>query len=270
MSKDEDQRPDPVSEILLSARDWVYDHYQSAYVLGTSYILWSLFGPDLVLFGFFWALTQIVGYLLEPCVNPHLLRYGPGLVRLEDNGERRIALTFDDGPGPETPLLLDVLAKHQVSATFFMIGEQVAAFPETVRRIQAAGHSIGNHTWSHPNLMLKSPQSTEAEFARTQKEIVAITGVMPQTFRPPFGFRAPWTHRAAVGQGLRQVLWSLNPRDFQQPGAQVIVSRVKEAVANGEIILLHDGRAACPQTIEAVDILIPWLKEQGYQFVTLA
>jgi peptidoglycan/xylan/chitin deacetylase (PgdA/CDA1 family) len=164
---------------------------------------------------------------------------------------------------------LDVLAKHQVSATFFMIGEQVAAFPETVRRIQAAGHSIGNHTWSHPNLMLQSPQSTEAEFARTQKEIAAITGVMPQTFRPPFGFRAPWTHRAADGQGLRQVLWSLNPRDFQQPGAHVIVNRVKAAVANGEIILLHDGRAACPQTIEAVDILIPWLKEQGYQFVTL-
>jgi peptidoglycan-N-acetylglucosamine deacetylase len=266
---DDKGSPDLVTEILLSARDWVYDHYQAAYVLGTSYILWSLFGPDLRSFGFFWAITQIGGYLLEPCVNPHLLRYGPGLVRLEESADKQLALTFDDGPGPDTPLLLDLLAKHQVIATFFLIGEQVAQYPEMVKRIYDAGHKIGNHTWTHPNLMLRSKGSTQSEFLKTQNAIEQLTGERPQIFRPPYGFRAPWTHRAAKSLELRQVLWSLNPRDFQNPGTDLIVERVKSAISSGTILLLHDGRGRCPQTLAAVDILLPWLKEQGYQFVGL-
>lgn len=261
---------DPLTRVIVEVRDWVYDHYPSAFVLGTFCIFYTMFMPDLKLFLIFWVPCLLVGLLLEPCVNPENLTYGAGLVRLTPAGnEKPLALTFDDGPGPSTPQLLELLQRQDIKATFFLIGQQIEKYPQTVRLIHEAGHVIGNHTYSHPSLLMSSPSATEEELRKTQDLVVSLTGRAPGIFRPPYGYRAPWTAKSAATVQLRQVLWSLNPRDFQHPGVGVLVRRIESKVRAGDIILLHDGREECSQTLEALEIVIPKLRAAGFHFESL-
>jgi peptidoglycan-N-acetylglucosamine deacetylase len=159
-----------------------------------------------------------------------------------------IALTFDDGPNPEwTPKLLDILAKHDVKATFFMLGKFAEAQPELVRRVAAEGHLVGDHSWSHPKLSQCSAKLIEEELKRTKDTLEQIVGAPVRFFRPPFGARRPAVFRIARQLGLEPVLWNAMTNDWSEPLAEKIAATLCEKVdalarrgcaAN---IVLHDG-----------------------------
>ncbi|MGA7341786.1 MAG: polysaccharide deacetylase family protein, partial [Terracidiphilus sp.] len=159
-----------------------------------------------------------------------------------------LALTFDDGPNPAwTPKLLDLLAGHGVRATFFLLGQFAQAEPELVRRIAAAGHRIGNHSWSHPHLSSTPAAKIREQLARTSQTLEQIIGAPVRFFRPPFGARRPAVFRIARSMGLTPVLWNAMTSDWSEPSAE----RIVEALA-GKIdrntrrgfatnLVLHDG-----------------------------
>lgn len=163
------------------------------------------------------------------------------------NDPNQMALTFDDGPNdPHTMHLLDVLARHNAKATFFLIGKYVRQRPEIARAIQAAGHEIGNHTDSHPNLVLVSAARLRQELNDCNKALEDALGSKVTLFRPPFGGRRPNVLRTARGMGLSPVMWSVTGYDWSAKSAAEIVKRVTEQVESrrrpqAEIVLLHDG-----------------------------
>ncbi len=172
--------------------------------------------------------------------------FGPTLIAPARPGE--LALTFDDGPNPAwTPNLLETLARHDVRATFFMLGSRAEAKPALVRQIAAAGHLIGNHSWSHPNLALSSTSRIEEELSRTSRTIEQITGAPVRFFRPPFGARRPAVLRIAKRLGLTPVLWNAMTSDWEDPSADAIASRLIHTIdklasrGHAANIVLHDG-----------------------------
>jgi peptidoglycan/xylan/chitin deacetylase (PgdA/CDA1 family) len=159
-----------------------------------------------------------------------------------------LALTFDDGPNPAwTPRLLDILATHQVRATFFLVGSYAQAEPALVRRIAAAGHLIGNHSWSHANLALTSASRVREELVRTCETLEQITGAPVRHFRPPFGARRPIVFLLARQLGMVPVLWNAMTTDWKEPSADKIAEQLAEKVDHLKMrglaanIVLHDG-----------------------------
>jgi peptidoglycan/xylan/chitin deacetylase (PgdA/CDA1 family) len=159
-----------------------------------------------------------------------------------------LALTFDDGPNPAwTPRLLDILATRQVRATFFLVGSYAQAEPALVRRIAAAGHVIGNHSWSHANLALTSASRVREELARTNETLEQITGAPVRHFRPPFGARRPIVFQLARQLGMVPVLWNAMTTDWSEPSADRIAEQLEEKIDHLKMrglaanIVLHDG-----------------------------
>lgn len=171
--------------------------------------------------------------------------YGRTLTHGSDPNQ--MALTFDDGPNdPHTMHLLDVLARHNAKATFFLIGKYVRQRPDIARAILAAGHEIGNHTDSHPNLILVSAARLRQELADCNKALEDALGQKVTLFRPPFGGRRPNVLRTARGMGLTPVMWSVTGYDWSAKSAAEIEGKVTRQVDSsgklqGEIVLLHDG-----------------------------
>jgi peptidoglycan/xylan/chitin deacetylase (PgdA/CDA1 family) len=190
-------------------------------------------------------------------------------------GSEQIALTYDDGPNdPHTLKLLDVLAKHGVPATFFMIGRHVQQRPDIVRAVAQAGHAIGNHTFTHPRLIFKREAQTRAELADCRQALEDAIGKHSNLFRPPFGGRRPATLRMARELGLHTVMWNISGRDWNAPPAAEIEKEVARQVRGGDVILLHDGGhrgldADRAQTVTATDNLMRRCADQGYKFVTV-
>ncbi len=192
-------------------------------------------------------------------------------------GSKQIALTFDDGPNdPHTLRLLEVLAKHGVSATFFMIGRYVRARPDIARAVASAGHVIGNHTFSHPLLIFRSEAQTRAELADCRQVLQDTIGQHSNLFRPPFGGRRPATLRIARELGMETVMWNVTGYDWNAPPAAVIEAKIARQIHSdrGHVILLHDGGhrmlgADRSQTVIATDNLIRRYRDQGYEFVTM-
>lgn len=159
----------------------------------------------------------------------------------------QIALTFDDGPNdPHTMHLLEVLAKHNAKATFFLIGKYVRQRPDIVRAVADAGHEIGNHTDSHPNLILVPAARLRQELADCSKALEDALGKKVTLFRPPFGGRRPNVLRTARSLGLSPIMWSVTGYDWSAKSADKIVEKISRQVdyrpkAQGEIVLLHDG-----------------------------
>ncbi len=193
---------------------------------------------------------------------------------------REMALTFDDGPNATwTPRLLDVLAKHDVRATFFSLGIHAEAEPGLMRRMVAAGHVIGNHSWDHPNLARCSAQRIREELTRTSQTLEQITGLPVKFFRPPFGARRPAVFRIAQELGLKPVLWNAMTSDWSDPSPQRIAAQLSQMIdgqrrrGNAVNMVLHDGGHNDPSafrepSVTATEIVIQKYK-QTYQFVTL-
>jgi peptidoglycan/xylan/chitin deacetylase (PgdA/CDA1 family) len=190
-------------------------------------------------------------------------------------GTKQIALTFDDGPnGPHTLRLLEVLAKHGVKATFFMIGSYVRQQPEIARAVAQGGHVIGNHTFSHPRLIFKTAVETRAEIIQCRSALQDAVGEHSNLFRPPFGGRRPATLRVVRQLGLQPVMWNVSGEDWKAPTAEAIENEVARQIRGGDVVLLHDGShrgmgAERTRTVAATEGLIPRLRDQGYEFVTV-
>jgi peptidoglycan/xylan/chitin deacetylase (PgdA/CDA1 family) len=172
--------------------------------------------------------------------------FGEALTAPPRPGE--IALTFDDGPNPAwTPRLLDTLAAHNVQASFFLLGNFARATPDLVRRIAAAGHLIGNHSWSHPDLSLESKARIRAELQQTSDTLAQILGAPVRYFRPPFGARRSAVFRIARELGLQTALWNAMTSDWSEPSAERIAARLGKKVdgltgrGHAVNIVLHDG-----------------------------
>jgi peptidoglycan-N-acetylglucosamine deacetylase len=187
-----------------------------------------------------------------------------------------VALTFDDGPAsPFTEQILDTLRTRQVTATFFVCGQNVERRPDLVRRILAEGHSLGNHTYSHPFLYFRGRTRIAKEIDLTQQAIERIVGQQPRVFRAPYGVR--WFGLAAVlrERGLRAVQWSDAGGDWKTT-PQGIVKRLVPSVRAGSVILLHDGHEVLPPgavdrsaTVSALPQVIDGIRQRGFRFVSL-
>ena len=190
-------------------------------------------------------------------------------------GSKQIALTYDDGPNdPHTLRLLEVLGRHNVRATFFMIGRYVRQRPDIVREVARAGHVIGNHTMTHPLLSFQSAAQTREELVQCRTALTATVGEHSKLFRPPFGGRRPATLRIARELGLETVMWNVTGYDWNAPPAATIERKVERRIKGGSVVLLHDGGhkemgADRSQTVLATEKLIQKYKSQGYEFVTV-
>lgn len=190
-------------------------------------------------------------------------------------GSKQIALTFDDGPNdPHTPHLLDVLSKHQVLATFFLIGRYVRQRPDIAAEIARRGHVVGNHTFTHPFLPFKTGATIRTEIVQCRDAIHDAAGEHSNLFRPPWGGRRPAVFRIARQLGLEPVMWNITGYDWRAPSAAYIERKVSPRIHGGEVVLLHDGGHAAfgtdrSATVSAVDRLITQFVARGYEFVTI-
>ncbi|WP_435897492.1 polysaccharide deacetylase family protein [Streptomyces microflavus] len=178
-----------------------------------------------------------------------------------------IALTFDAGPGKDTPELLDILKEKKVHATFFLLGKNhVVKHPDTVRRIQDEGHEVANHTWTHEILTDREPDEIRAELEKTQVAIEKITGKKPRLMRPPQGRTDDTVSEISKELGLSQVLWSATAKDYSTNDSALITKRILDQAGKDGVILLHDIYKG---TVPAVPGIIDALQKDGYTFVTV-
>jgi peptidoglycan/xylan/chitin deacetylase (PgdA/CDA1 family) len=190
-------------------------------------------------------------------------------------GTRQLALTYDDGPNdPHTLRILEVLAQHNVKATFFLIGRYVKQRPDIVRELVRAGQVVGNHTFSHPNLIFASARQTKTELQDCDQALADAVGEHSRLFRPPFGGRRPSTLKVARALGLEPVMWNVTGWDWKGKPAEFVERKVRQQIRGGDVILLHDGDheafgADRSQTVIATDRLIARYKNEGYEFVTI-
>jgi peptidoglycan-N-acetylglucosamine deacetylase len=189
--------------------------------------------------------------------------HGP-LGLISRTGSSAVALTFDDGPGPYTGQMLDLLDRYHVKATFCLIGRQVQAYAAVVRRMVADGMTLCNHTWSHDEeLRSRSDDDIRDELERTNDAIHAVVpGAKIEYFRNPGGEFGPNTVAIAKSLGMRSLLWSVDPRDWACPGTQAIIDNVLKHTRRGSIVLSHDGGGVRTQTLAAYRVIIPNLRSR--------
>jgi peptidoglycan/xylan/chitin deacetylase (PgdA/CDA1 family)/GT2 family glycosyltransferase len=209
-------------------------------------------------------------------VHPRSRLYGQVL----SNGDRdrlRIALTFDDGPNePYTSQVLEILRQYRIKATFFMIGQNARRYPETCRRVVAAGNAIGNHSYRHlKSLCLRRGKTVTRDIEMAHQAIYECTGLKPMLFRPPHGFRSPWLMRAVRNLGYKAVTWDNMTSDWEaeKSGDEIVLAILRRAKPGG-VIVLHDGRDTRlnydrTHMLQALPFVIETLLERGFEFVTI-
>jgi peptidoglycan/xylan/chitin deacetylase (PgdA/CDA1 family) len=214
--------------------------------------------------------AQVAPPAAKPCPRP-----APGVLRTMHGGDQRtVALTFDDGPGPLTDDILEVLARENVKATFFVVGQEAAANADLVKQMYAAGHAVENHSWSHPSPPRKgwSRRPLQAQIKRANEAIMRITGRQPCYFRPPQGV-VKGAERATRAAGLTLALWSVDTRDWAIRGksaAERIRTRARAGLSQQHpVVLLHDGGGDRAATLAALPGVIEDYHSHGYEFVTL-
>jgi peptidoglycan/xylan/chitin deacetylase (PgdA/CDA1 family) len=201
-------------------------------------------------------------YRITGCRSRGTVAYTHGPAR------REVAIGFDDGPAPDTSQFVTMLERSHAQATFFMIGEQVdASYRATLLRELRDGDVLGDHTFTHPDLVTSGEVS--AELQKTIAVIRSLTGYTPCVFRPPYGDYDQSVIQTARSLGLATVLWNVDPSDYTQPGTSTIVARVLEQVRPGSIIISHDGGGPRGQTLAAYPTIIARLRAQGYRIVTI-
>jgi peptidoglycan-N-acetylglucosamine deacetylase len=241
------------------------------------------------------VLAAGAGFVAYGARYPHAQIFGP--VISWTNSARKLAITFDDGPNPSiTPKFLDLLARYEARATFFLIGRYARECPELVREVVARGHVVGNHTQTHVNLFRTVPAKTREELRRCQDSIAGALatagGTAPVWFRPPWGLRSPWLDAAARELGLRVAMWSLLPGDWRAHSNQWLIDRTAAIAARaaakassgaagsasaggtGDILCIHDGshdrqNADRTHTLGALEYWLPRWRDLGLEFVTI-
>lgn len=179
-----------------------------------------------------------------------------------------VALTFDDGPSPFTDRLLSTLRDNDAKATFFLIGNKVAANPAGAKRIADAGMEIGNHTWEHPNMTTIPPELIAGQLSKANDAIIAATGVTPTLYRPPGGLSDDAVHDAARQLGLAEILWDVIPFDWiNDSNTAATRYMLMTQVKPGSVVLFHDTYSS---TVDLVYQFIPVLKANGYHLVTVS
>lgn len=215
-----------------------------------------------------WALLWLPGFLLTGLgvTFPRWQFFGPMLCRVRTSASV-VALTFDDGPDPEsTPVLLDLLRVAGVRATFFCVGEKVACYPEIARRIVVEGHLVANHSHHHhPLTNLFSTRRLRRDIETAQQAIQTATGVRPTYFRPPMGLTNPRLFRVLRGLSLKGVGWSARGFDQHTRDAETIVRRILGHLKPGAIIALHDGKVEAERLEAVAAMLLENLSARGYQ-----
>ena len=228
---------------------------QGSLLLHGFILLLFLLSPEL------WALFALIlgaNHLLLTALGlwPKSHWLGPNLVRVRQSAKHEVFLTFDDGPDPEvTPWVLDLLDRHDMKATFFLVGDRVLQYPEIAREIAIRGHGIGNHSMHHrTGFAFQSIRGFKAELEAAQKAIEWVTGVRPVYFRAPFGFRSPLLEPALCEIGLWLVAWTRRGFDTRCRNAGRVLQRLVNSLGPGDILLLHDGRSG-PRTIHPPIVL---------------
>lgn len=210
----------------------------------------------------------------HPVSNNKLQQDYPNIVVLHGSPDKnQVALTFDDGPDKRfTPQVLDTLAKHDVKATFFLIGARVREHRDITNRIHHEGHAIGNHTYWHPNLPKEDLERLHWELTETEKAIADIIGFKPRLFRSPYGALNEEMVEILGDNNQSIVGWNVDSLDWKQPGADIVADNVLSNVGFGSIILMHDGgdwSMDLSGTVQALDRIISKLKDDGTEFVTV-
>lgn len=206
-------------------------------------------------------------------INPAIYAYNGEAVKSHDNFSKKIALTFDDGPHPVyTKRILDILAQYNVSATFFLIGENAARRSELIWRIINEGHEIGNHTWSHRLTWKLGRDALIYELSKTERVICEVCDFRPKLFRPPDGINNFAVREAAKEMDYNIILWTIDTRDWERKTkVDDIVANITSNVCSGSIILCHDFVSRTDSvTPDAIAAVIPLLLDRGYRFVTVS
>jgi len=178
---------------------------------------------------------------------------------------KKVALTFDDGPHPENTLkALQLLAKYDMKATFFMLGSRIDFYPDLVQEVFDQGHEIGNHTWNHKQLTKVSDKDIKEEIDSVNQRLEGIIGESATVFRPPYG--ATNNHVESF-LTVPSVLWTIDTLDWKTKNPEAILAEIKENLKPGAIILMHDIHAT---TIDALELVLPYLEEQGYTSVEVS
>lgn len=200
-----------------------------------------------------------------------------GIIR---RGPRKpvVSITFDDGPNPYyTPKILDILKEKKVKATFFVVGRYVKKYPDIARRIVTEGHDIGNHTYSHRDLVPASRRTVLDQVRKTDEIIQEVVGVKTTLFRPPRGIYSNAVRRLLIDEGYRIILWTVSTMDWRGDSPRRILWRVMRHIKNGGIILYHDTgsiirpeKASRDNTYQSLVAVIDYLQEAGYEIVPIS
>lgn len=192
-------------------------------------------------------------------------------IRHVNTTEKVVALTFDDGPDkPYTEQILSVLDKHQVKATFFILGGNAKANPDLIKKIMAGGHDLGNHTMSHQKMKGRTVEAMKNDIASVDKILRDLGYEKEITFRAPFGITSPNLQEALQQLNKRMVLFTFLPQDWTKISAQQIYDNVMKQMKPGLIITLHDGGNRRENTVKATEMLIENLQKEGYRFLTVS
>jgi peptidoglycan-N-acetylglucosamine deacetylase len=189
----------------------------------------------------------------------------PQAVQADDPWNGQIFLTFDDGPGGAyTDEILEVLEKNNAKATFFMLGQNAQRDPARVEAVLEAGHTLGNHTWDHPDMTTLTRAQMDSQIGRTQN-LLESHGAEVNCFRPPYGAYNTQVTNAITAAGLQRQMWNEDTKDWSRPGVDAIVNVLLGATP-GDVVLMHDGGGDRSQTVEALEIALPQLAAKGYKF----
>lgn len=187
------------------------------------------------------------------------------------NPSKKIALTFDDGPHPsQTKEILDILARYEIRATFFMVGVNIENYPEAAKAVIAAGHEVGNHTYSHAKIGKMSELEVDRELEACEGLLVDLLGYEPHLFRPPQGALSDAIESCSFEHDYRLILWSLDTRDWEVKNAGRIATNVLSNIKGGDIVLMHDYIGTHSRTAQALEAMLPELISRGYEFVTVS
>ena len=196
----------------------------------------------------------------------------PDILWFGDESRHEIGLTFDDGPHPkDTPQVLETLAKHNIRATFFLVGGYVEKYPNLVKQIHQSGHQLGIHGFRHLPFPLENPSTLQTQLDRTRNAIANVCGISPEgikDLRPPYGAFTQKVLSQLTAWEYRLVLWNNIPPHWIQPVSWTI-KQVLDQIHPGSILVLHDGHGHGAKGAQILDVIVPKLKTQGFDFVTI-